>query len=39
MVNQFNMESKHYKLGILGHVGVRNERRNRGEIVIQLKEY
>lgn len=37
MVNQFNMESKHYELGLVGHVGVRYE--SRGESVIQLKKH
>lgn len=37
MVNQFNMESKHYELGLVGHVGVRNE--SRGETVTQLKKH
>lgn len=39
MGNQFNMESKRYELGLTGHVGVRNESRNRGETVIQLEKH
>lgn len=35
MVNQFNMERKHYELGLVGHVGFRNK--SRGETVIQFK--
>ena len=26
MANQFNMEGKHYELGLIRHVGVRNEK-------------
>lgn len=33
------MESKHYELGLIGHVGVRNGSRNKRETVINSRHF